>query len=173
MEQPLTHWRRLVNPMYLGAYSLMDGDTPHDLTVKITKVVREQVKGEGGKSEECTVAYLENQKPLILNRTNCKTIESLYRTPYTEKWVGCLITLFVSETKVAGNKVDCLRIRAVKPQIAATVTLDVTKEIGQINACTELSQLAVLYTSFSKELQHNAQIIASKDAMKATLTPQA
>ena len=48
MEQHLTHWKQLINLQYLGAYSLMDGSSPKDLTVKITKVVREQVKGEGG-----------------------------------------------------------------------------------------------------------------------------
>jgi len=54
-----THWRQLVNPDYLGSYSLPEGN---DITVKITKVVREMVTSVGGKQEECTVAYLERQR---------------------------------------------------------------------------------------------------------------
>ena len=65
-----THWKRLVNPNYIGVYSLDNGK---DLIVTIDKVVREQVVSTGGKKEECTVAYLRGQKPLILNRTNAKS----------------------------------------------------------------------------------------------------
>lgn len=107
-SKPKTHWKRLVNPDYIGAYSLDEGK---DLTVTIVNVKREMVKGEGGRSEECTVAYLKGQKPLILNRTNCKTIQSIYKTPYIEDWAGKKITLFVSTTKLKGEEVECLRIR--------------------------------------------------------------
>ncbi|MFK5282533.1 hypothetical protein ACI3PL_23520, partial [Lacticaseibacillus paracasei] len=62
-----THWKKLVNPVYLGVYSLPNEQD--DLTVTILSVAREQVIGEGGKKEECTVAQIKNNKPLILNRT--------------------------------------------------------------------------------------------------------
>lgn len=166
----LTHWKKLVNPIYLGAYSLMDGDVPKDLTVKIVKVVREQVKGEGGKSEECTVAYLENSKPVILNRTNCKTITSLYGTPYIEKWQGCLITLFVSKTKVAGNETDCLRIRPIKPQPLQPTVLNVDAEIAAIKACNTLADLQTTYLSFPAHIKSEPTVLAAKDAMKVKLT---
>ena len=48
-----THWKRLENPNYIGAYSLDEGE---NRDVKITKVIRELVTGTGGKKEECTVA---------------------------------------------------------------------------------------------------------------------
>ena len=61
-----THWKKLVNPDYLGVYSLPNGQ---DITLTVKKVVREMVKSDRG-SEECTVAhFFENQKPMILNRT--------------------------------------------------------------------------------------------------------
>ena len=110
----LTHWKKLTNPDYIGAYSLEDGK---DLTVTITEVKREMVTGSGGKKEECTVAYLKGQKPMILNVTNCKTITSIYKTPFIENWKGKSITLFVSTTKLRGEDVECLRIRNTTPSL--------------------------------------------------------
>jgi hypothetical protein len=111
-ESDKTHWKRLINPMYLGAYSLPPGE---DMTVRIQSVGRSIVKGTDGKEEECTIATLQDQKPLILNRTNSKSIARLYG-PYIEDWSGKDITLFATKTKVAKEVVECLRVR---PQVAA------------------------------------------------------
>ena len=70
-----THWKRLINPDYIGAYSINEGE---DLTVKIDFVQVEEITGSGGKKEHCTVAHLVNEKPMILNVTNSKTIAKLY-----------------------------------------------------------------------------------------------
>lgn len=102
-----THWKKLVNPDYIGAYALPDGQ---DLTVTIDYVQNEVVTGSGGKKEECMVAHLVGQKPLILNMTNSKSIHKLYG-PYIEDWKGKQITLYASTTKLAGEAVECLRIR--------------------------------------------------------------
>ena len=102
-----THWKLLINPDYIGAYALTEGE---DLTVKIDYVQVEEITGTGGKKEHCTVAHLVNQKPMILNVTNSKAIAKLYG-PYIEDWQGKLITLFASTTKLAGETVECLRIR--------------------------------------------------------------
>lgn len=107
-----THWKQLQNPNYLGAYSLPNGE---DMPVQIEKVIKEQVKSEGGKSDECTVAYMKNQKPMILNVTNCKMITKIVGSPYIENWIGVKITLYVSKTKLKGEDVECLRIREVLP----------------------------------------------------------
>ena len=102
-----THWKRLINPDYIGAYSLEEGQ---DLTVIIEHIQRDMVTGTGGKKEECTIAYLKGQKPFILNNTNSKSIAKLYG-PFIEDWAGKRITLFASTTKLAGDTVECLRIR--------------------------------------------------------------
>lgn len=102
-----THYKKLMNPDYIGAYSLNEGE---DLTVVIAHVAREVITGSGGKKEECTVAHLKNQKPMILNSTNQKSIAKLYGV-YIEDWAGKPVTLFASTTKLAGDTVECLRIR--------------------------------------------------------------
>lgn len=109
-DQKKTHWKMLINPDYIGAYALPNGQ---DMTVTIQRVGREMVTSTGGKKEECTVARLVGQKPLILNVTNQKTIARLYG-PYVEDWSGKPITLFASTTKLAGEMVECIRIR---PQV--------------------------------------------------------
>lgn len=111
MTQSKTHWKRLHNPDYIGAYSLDEGQ---DLTVTIDYVVREQITGTGGKKEECTVAHLVKNKPFILNATNSKTIAKLYGV-YIEDWAGKKITLYATTTRMGGETVECLRIR---PQVA-------------------------------------------------------
>jgi hypothetical protein len=116
MEQK-THWKKLTNPDYIGAYSLMETGTAQDLTVTIASVGREIVKGTDGKKEECTVAKLVGQKPFIINRTNAKTISSIYGTPFIEDWACKKITLYVAKVKVGGETVEALRIRPVKPAL--------------------------------------------------------
>jgi transcriptional regulator of met regulon len=106
-----THWKKLINPDYIGAYALQPDE---DLVVTIDYVQREQVTGTGGKKEECTVAHLVGQKPLILNVTNSKSIAKLYGS-YIEDWSGKQITLYASMTKLAGDMVECLRIRPSVP----------------------------------------------------------
>jgi hypothetical protein len=102
-----THWKSLINPDYIGAYSLPDGE---DMNVTIDYVQVEEIVGAGGKKDHCTVAHLVNQKPMILNVTNSKSIAKLYG-PFIESWSGKEITLFATTTKLAGEAVECLRIR--------------------------------------------------------------
>lgn len=166
MEQQKTHWKILVNPLYIGAYMVQS-----DITVRITKVVREIVKGENGKSEECTVAYLEGTKPIILNRTNSKTITKLYGSPYIEDWVGKWITIYPTTTKVAGETVECLRIRTVKPtSTTQSAPVDYTNAINTLRNCKDLASLQFEYSALSKPAQ--AATVAVKDEMKLKLTPK-
>jgi hypothetical protein len=102
-----THWKSLINPDYLGAYSL--GDLG-ELTVTIDYVQTEEITGSQGKKEYCTVARMVGEKPMILNVTNSKSIGKLYG-PFIEDWVGKQITLYTTTTKMAGEVVECLRIR--------------------------------------------------------------
>ncbi|MBN3757171.1 hypothetical protein G3N95_29810 [Paraburkholderia sp. Tr-20389] len=106
-QQSKTHWKRLINPDYIGAYAL---NPDEDMTVTIDYVRREQIVGADGKKEEATVAHLKGHKPLILNVTNSKSIAKLYG-PYIEEWSGKEITLYASMTKAFGDVVECLRIR--------------------------------------------------------------
>jgi hypothetical protein len=120
MAETLTHWKKLTNPDYLGAYALEPGK---DLVVTIKKVGREMVIGPDGKKEECIVAHFTENgvKPMILNVTNCKTISKLAKTSYIEKWSGLKIQIFVDKVRAFGDIVEALRIRPYAPKQAKQV----------------------------------------------------
>ena len=109
-----THWKKLTNPDYLGAYALEDGK---DLVAQIKSVGQEMVCGPDGRKEECTVAHFmdKNVKPMILNTTNCKAIAKMYDTPFIEEWVGKSISIYIAKVKAFGDVVDALRIRPKAP----------------------------------------------------------
>lgn len=109
------HWKQLTNQDYIGAYALLKGE---DLTVTITSVRKQEIKSSGGRDQECIVAKLDGQKPLILNMTNCKTIAKLYGND-VDGWAGKSITLYASTTSLAGEQVECLRIRPTAPNVVA------------------------------------------------------
>jgi len=117
-KEEKTHWKKNFNYDYHGAYSLMEGQ---EVTLTIKSVRKEQVTGAGGSKEECTVCDFKEDingdiKPMILNKTNCKTIEKLYDTPFIEEWVGKRVTVFVANNiKAFGDVVDALRIKAIVP----------------------------------------------------------
>ena len=109
-----THWKKLINPDYLGAYSL---DPGKDMVLTIRQVKKEMVTGADGKKEECIVCYWqEEQKPMILNVTNCKMIAKLLKTPYIERWAGHRIQIGAEVVSAFGEKVEALRVRKSLPE---------------------------------------------------------
>ena len=115
-----THWKKLTSPDYLGAYAFQPGE---EKTVTIKEVKREAVfNPSGGGKEECTVAYFqEDIKPLILNSTNCKTIQKVWGTPYIEDWKNRRITLRVKKISAFGELVDAVRVSPDRPEEEAVI----------------------------------------------------
>ena len=111
-----THWKKLINPDYLGAYSL---DPGKDMVLTIGSVKKELITGTDGKKEECIVCrWVEDQKPMILNVTNCKMIAKLLKTPYIERWAGHRIQIGAEVVSAFGEKVEALRVRKALPEDA-------------------------------------------------------
>lgn len=124
----MTHWKKLTNPDYLGAYSVMDAG--HDLILTIKNVAEEIVTGTDGKKEQCVVArFVEPVKPMVLNKTNMKAIEKLYSTPFIEEWIGKKIQLYAARVKAFGDTVDALRIRPTIPKEISPKNEDILCEI--------------------------------------------
>lgn len=106
--QAHTHWKKLSNPDYLGAYAFDPGE---EKTATISYVKQELVTGPDGKKEQCIVAHFaEDLKPMILNATNCKTITNLMHTPYIEEWAGKKISMHVEQVRAFGDLVDAVRV---------------------------------------------------------------
>lgn len=128
MSNTLTHWKKLTNPDYLGAYAI---DPGQELIVTIDYVKNEAVTGTDGNKETCSVMhFVENVKPLVLNATNSKTITKLLKTPFIEEWSGRKIQLYVEKNiKAFGDYVDAIRVRPFLPLDKELVCADCGKQI--------------------------------------------
>ena len=127
----LTHWKKLNNPDYLGAYAFQPGE---EIIATIGSVGRETITNADGKKEECTVAHFTAPagiKPMILNPTNCKTIEKVAGTPYIEQWQGVMIQLYVTQVKAFGDVV------------AYSLLLFVPVSSRYVFTCTKVDSLSV------------------------------
>lgn len=109
----MTHWKTQFNYEWLGAYSLPDGK---DIILTIKEMKRENVVGNNGKKENLLTAHFEeNVKPMVVNKTNCKTMERLFKTPDIEQWIGKQIQVGATRVDAFGEQVDSLRIRKQLP----------------------------------------------------------
>jgi len=159
----MTHWKKNFDYRFTGAYELQPGEKR---TVKIKKTGIEKVKDMQGKEADCFVAYFfgENQKPMVLNKTNCKTIEKLYG-PDIEQWVGKEIIITSQKVKAFGDVVDALRVAPVAPK--QNNDSEIAADILRLQNCATLAELQQVYQS----LKHRAdnRVIAIKDELKIKL----
>lgn len=159
-----THWKKEFNYDYMGSYSLPDGK---DIILTIKETKKEKVTGPGGKKEDCFVCYfVESDKPMILNRTNCKTIEKIYKSPFIEDWPGLRVQLGIDTVSAFGESVEALRIRNVKP--APAVKPDYSKAEELLKNCLTLEELKAAFTSLTPAEQ--AATVTLKDKLKTTLS---
>ena len=112
-----THWRKMTNPNYMGAYSLDEG---RDVILTIAYVRQEDVIGSDGKKEECAVCHFKERdfKPMILNVTNMKAIAKVVGSPYIDDWAGHRIQIGTEQVRAFGTITDALRVRPEKPKEA-------------------------------------------------------
>jgi len=154
-----THWKKNFDYRFTGAYEL---EPNQEKIVTITKVGIEQVKSTDGNNQDCLVAYFkEDSKPMVLNKTNCKTIEKLY-SPYTEDWIGKKITVFSTKVRAFGETVDALRIRPTKPKTKSLFEFE-----SDLKACKNLDELKRV---FSSPEFPRSQLTKLKDELKTKLS---
>lgn len=149
-----THYKKFLNPDYLGAYALEDG---RDIILTIGSIKQDTVVGTDGKKEVCSVCHFrENVKPMILNATNSKTIAKLFDSPYVEDWIGHRIQIGIERVKAFGDVWDALRVRNFHPVPAAeeipTVCADCGAEILAAGKLTAAETAAYTYQKYGRPL---------------------
>ena len=155
-----THWLQNPNKNYLGHQDLPNGE---DIILTIASAQFEEVKNPTNKSVEVkrVIRWQEPKwKPFICNETNARSIIKATATKFMEDAVGRRVQLFVSETKVAGNTMDCLRIRERAPQAQQ----DFSAQAAQLYNCQSLDQLRDTYLSLQPAAQ--AALAATKNELK-------
>ena len=110
-----THWKIAFDPNFLGGWDLEPGK---DKILTIDYVRQEECTFEGGRKETHNVAhFVEKEKPMVLNATNCKTLAKLMDTQYIEEWKGRIQIYFDPTVKgKSGETTGGLRIRNKAPE---------------------------------------------------------
>lgn len=138
----MPHWKSMMDRDFIFAFDL-NGE---DAVVTISRVEAGTLNGSGGRKARKPVVYFDGkEKGLALNSTNCKVIAKLYGN-YTEKWLGKQITLYPTTTEMAGESVECIRVRPQRPDVQRPAqngrsqqrkTVDVEAMIASYDGCDD------------------------------------
>ncbi len=88
---------------YLASEDLMGRG---DVVLTITKVELENATFDQGRR----VSFKEAQRRMVLNKPNSRRFADWHGWD-TDGWIGKQVTLYVGETRMAGKKVPCIRVR--------------------------------------------------------------
>lgn len=101
-----------------GAFLKTEDLQGRSVRVVIEAVQVEDVKGEDGVEKKLVAHFVGKDKALILNRTNCESIEQIVGSDDYAAWGGHTVVLFPTTTKFGPKTVPCLRIRALQAAAA-------------------------------------------------------
>ena len=129
-----THWKSLADSsQYLGKQHFADGE---DKVLTIEKLDENTVENRKKQTKEVKriLHFVEDERPLILNVTNGKTIEAVLGSPYWEDWVGKKIALYVNPS--IPNNFDpenpgAVRVRPYAPKETDVICADCGKKITE------------------------------------------
>lgn len=96
--------------MWLTAEDLIEDK---DITVTIENVIKyAKVTFQGGRTRLnlLSLKFVAKERELGLNATNRKALNKMFGN-LAKGWVGQKITLYVTDTQMAGETVKCVRIR--------------------------------------------------------------
>jgi hypothetical protein len=107
-----THWLQNPNKNYLGHWDLPSGK---DVILTIASAAWEEVKNPitNTKDAKRVIRFVEKLdwiKPFICNQVNAQTILKSINEKYMEDCAGKRIKISISQTRVKGEEVDCLRV---------------------------------------------------------------
>jgi len=108
----MPHVLSMFDSQYLHEFDLLG----KDVIVEIDRVVQGNLTAQGGRTQKKPVVYFKGkERGLALNKTNARTIISMYGTA-TEDWVGKLICLFPTQTQFGSETKPCIRVRPTVPK---------------------------------------------------------
>ena len=165
----MTHWRKNLDPNWIGTYVLPEGQ---QIEALVTKVHFEKGLKVAGKTKDGYVAdFAANaffNKPMLLNPTNLKRLTLLTGNPNFESWVNVPVFLTQEMSKMPDGTQDyALRIGFAKPQPAKKIDYSTQEEM--LRECKTLADLQTIYTGFTKDQQTGTW--TDKEDCKVKLTP--
>ena len=125
--EKLTAWQSTRDVNFVGSYDLIVGVDDNNqpiykdriVTIDFVNAKEEVMDAQTNKKVEKTVAHFKDKdvKPMILNTTNKKGIETATGTIFLEKWADKQILLTVEQVKAFGKVQPALRIKPVPQRI--------------------------------------------------------
>lgn len=107
-----THFKKLLNPLYMGSHDLEIGK---EYKVTIEKIERDvEVVGDGGKKQIKAIAHFKGAgKPMILNATNLKMMAAVSGSKFIEDWIGksFIIKVVMEYSKLAKEEIEVVRVQ--------------------------------------------------------------
>jgi hypothetical protein len=82
----------------------------------VTTISHLETESVGQDKKEKPVLYFEDQKPMVLNRTNFEAIEEAFGD--SDEWSGHKIKIYCAKTQYQGKSVDGLRVQPIVPKPA-------------------------------------------------------
>jgi hypothetical protein len=144
-----THYRKVLKSDHLGCADLEDFiETGKPLIFTIREVKQELGKSVAGKKGDFNIAYfVEPIKPLVLNSTNAKVIQSFAGgSPFVEDWCNIKIELYIDENvKMKGETVGGVRIKKVQPVAKTKPTFTEANFDKAKNANATIEQIEKVY----------------------------
>jgi hypothetical protein len=86
---------------------------PRPIITTVSRMAQEEI---GQDKKKKPVLYLEDQKPMVLNRTNTEALEEAFGD--SDDWPGHKIKIYCVKTQYQGKTVDGLRIEPIVPKPA-------------------------------------------------------
>jgi len=126
MKETKHHYRNVFKSDHLGSADL-EGFIEDEIKLIFTikEVKQEFGVRVAGKKGDFNIAYFkEGIKPLVLNVTNSKQIQTFAGgTPFVENWKDILVELYIDEKvkSVTGGITQGVRIRPIQPKISKPV----------------------------------------------------
>lgn len=125
--EKLTAWQSTRDVNFVGSYDLIVGVDDNNqpiykdriVTIDFVNAKEEVMDAQTNKKVEKTVAHFKDKdvKPMILNTTNKKGIETATGTIFLEKWAGKQVLLTVEQVKAFGKVQPALRIKPVPKRL--------------------------------------------------------
>lgn len=108
----LDSWIKVLDPNFISAELI--GSAGAEKVVTITNIDFAECYDEQTKQKvKKQTVFFEETKPLVLNKTNAKTLKRLF-SPNSDNPADCIghkVTLKVESIKAFGKQTDCIRIK--------------------------------------------------------------
>jgi hypothetical protein len=105
---------------------LKSADVKERPCVAVIKHLTQETVGQGQDAKEKHVLYFEDQKPMVLNRTNWDALEEAFGD--SENWPGHKVKIRCARTQYQGKPTDGIRLDAivVKKQLKEDLNDEIT-----------------------------------------------